>query len=474
MIATPRVTVYLTNHNYGRYLARAIDSVLAQTLRDFELIVIDDGSTDDSREVIARYAGDARIVTIFQHNQGLAVSNNIALRAARGEYVMRLDADDWLDPHALEVMAAALARDPELGLVFPDYYRVDAGGEVIELVRRHDLAEADLLDRPAHGACTMARRAFLLEIGGYDESFRCQDGWDLWIRFVQRHKVRNINLPLFYYRQHAHSLTRDEGNLLSTRAEILARQAERRGRVCSAAAIVPVRGPKLDPGSIALEPLGGRRVIDWTLEPALAAERVRTVALTTPDAALIAHVRQRYSGRVRIIERAPELAQINTHIEDTLFDALARIEQPPAPPHAAVAVLYVECPFRTARQIDTGLDMLDLFDTDVVVGVRPETDIFYQHNGQGLVPIRSAAGLRLEREEIYRSAGKLYLVRRAALERSRKLMSGRVGHFVIDHHSAIQLASDWEFEIARYWAARREREQEVPCDAPVLAHTEAT
>ena len=98
---SPLVTVYITNHNYGRYIEQAIQSVLRQTQRDFELIIIDDGSTDNSREVIERYAEHRQVVTIFQQNKGLNVTNNIALRAARGKYVMRLDADDYLDDHAL-------------------------------------------------------------------------------------------------------------------------------------------------------------------------------------------------------------------------------------------------------------------------------------------------------------------------------------------------------------------------------------
>ncbi len=100
--------------------------------------------------------------------------------------------------------------------------------------------------------------------------------------------------------------------------------------------------------------------------------------------------------------------------------------------------------------------MLELFGTDTVVGVRPETDIFYQHNGKGLQPIRSTNGLRLEREEIYRSAGKIYVARRAYLDGARKLTGGRVGHVVIDPQSALQVSSDWEFEMARYWASRPE------------------
>ena len=120
----PLVTVYITNHNYGRYVEQAIQSVLRQTLRDFELIIIDDGSTDNSREIIERYADHEQIVTIYQQNKGLNVTNNIALRAARGRYLMRLDADDYLDENALMVLAGVLERNPDVGLVFPDYFPV--------------------------------------------------------------------------------------------------------------------------------------------------------------------------------------------------------------------------------------------------------------------------------------------------------------------------------------------------------------
>jgi len=97
-ITSPLVTVYITNYNYGRYLSQAIESVLNQTFTDFELIVVDDGSVDDSRDIIRQYQGHPKVRTIFQENQGLNKTNNIALRSARGKYIMRLDADDYLDP----------------------------------------------------------------------------------------------------------------------------------------------------------------------------------------------------------------------------------------------------------------------------------------------------------------------------------------------------------------------------------------
>ncbi|MCP4379167.1 MAG: glycosyltransferase family 2 protein, partial [bacterium] len=174
-----KVTVYIPTYNYARYLAQAIDSVLAQTLDDWELIVINDGSTDNTSDVLDAYRDNPRIRIIDQENKGLNVTNNIALRLARGKYITRLDGDDYMDENLLQVLSNALDARDDIGLVYPDYYHVDEGGEVIEIVRREKLDdETQLLDLPAHGACTMFRRDLLREVGGYIEDFTCQDGYE--------------------------------------------------------------------------------------------------------------------------------------------------------------------------------------------------------------------------------------------------------------------------------------------------------
>ena len=161
----PLVSVYITNHNYGSYLKKAIQSVLNQTLKNFELIIIDDGSTDNSKKIINSYKKNNKIIKIFQKNRGLTVSNNLALRLSKGKYIMRLDADDWLDNNALEVMSNTLERSPNIGLVFPDYFEVDRSGRIINLVRRHDFKKVKLRDQPAHGACTLIRKDCLEKSG---------------------------------------------------------------------------------------------------------------------------------------------------------------------------------------------------------------------------------------------------------------------------------------------------------------------
>ncbi|MBN2232663.1 MAG: glycosyltransferase [Deltaproteobacteria bacterium] len=450
----PLVTVYVTNHNYGAYIQRAIDSVLAQTLDAFELIIIDDGSADNSREIIEGYRGEPRVTIIYQQNRGLNVTNNIALRASKGTYIMRLDADDYLDEHALAVMSGVLERQPELGLVFPDYYLVDEGGRVTDVVRRHDFSEVTLLDQPAHGACTMIRKSCLLDLGGYDEAFRCQDGYDLWVRFIRQYQVQNINLPLFYYRQHGHSLTRDEGTILQTRSRILRKQADQHGQGLRVVAVVPVRGPVIDPRSIVLLKLGGRPVLDWSLEAALGAVRLADVILTTPDRTVASHVAGRYGERVITIHRDARLAGFNTRVEETVINALEVYEEAGHSPADAVLVLYTESPFRSSRNLDSAIDVMELFATDTVVGVRPELDVMYQHDGRSLKTVRNSVILRLEREELYREVGQLHLVRREYLERTRSIVGGTVGHVVLHQQEAFRIRTEWDWKVAELLAGR--------------------
>ena len=107
----PLVTVYVTNFNYGKYIEKAIESILTQSYQKFEIIIIDDGSTDNSREIISNYESHEKINIVLQNNKGLTVSNNIALNLAKGEFIVRLDADDYFIKDALKLMVREFEND---------------------------------------------------------------------------------------------------------------------------------------------------------------------------------------------------------------------------------------------------------------------------------------------------------------------------------------------------------------------------
>lgn len=440
-----KVTVYITNYNYGAFIEQAVESVLHQTMQDFELIIIDDGSTDNSREIIERYEPDPRIQAIFQQNKGLNVTNNIALRAARGKYIVRLDADDYFHPQALEKLTAKLDADPELGLVFPDYYFVNEAGEVTEEFKRHNFDEdVSLLDQAAHGACTMIRTQFLRDLGGYNESFSCQDGYELWVKFTAHYKVANVGEPLFYYRRHSSNLTRNETRILSTRARINELYSNNRFGELKALALIPVRDE-----SLALRALGDRKVIDFKIEAALQTARLEKIVVSSPSAEVGAHVAERYAGESRVVFhlRDEKDARLNVTLASTLEAVLKQYYTGDALPDAIV-LLTIEYPFTAPYVIGDAIHTLFLFDSDSLISVRQENTMLFQHAGSGMHPILNQDKVvKLEREALYKQAGGITVVRSSRFIQDRKILTGRIGHIMMDQQSSLGIFSDFDLQL---------------------------
>ena len=445
----PTVTIYITSYNYGKYIEKAIKSVIAQTFTGYELIIIDDGSSDDSREIINRYASDDRSYTIFQENKGLNASNNVALKIARGKYIIRLDADDYFAPQAIEVMVSELERNPDCALVFPDYYHITENGEIIEEIKRHKFPDnVSLLDQPAHGACTMIRTNILKSIGGYDEEFNRQDGYDIWLRLSKLYPVRNVALPLFFYRQHAMSITKNEEALFHTRTQIIEKNfTDPNHNLLKTLAIIPVRGSEIDPNSDPLRMVGGKRLIDWTIDSALESDLLQDVIVTSNDEILHEYISDKYEDSIIWIERSKDLTKINTKIEDTAIFTINAYEEKYEPVEL-VMMLYSDFPFRSSMYIKQAIHLFHIHDLDSVTTVRKDDDMFYVHSGHGLIPWHRSKKLRLERDELYRRAGGLHLIKKDILLKEENMLYGKMGHVAIDSKAAFRVNTSFNYEIA--------------------------
>lgn len=204
---TPRVSVVVPCYNQGRWLDEAVDSALAQTFTDIEVLVVDDGSTDpETRRLLDGYRRPKTRV-LRGENRGLPAARNAGIRAAAGEFICCLDADDILEPSLLEKSVAVLDARPEV--TFVSHWLRTFGDESWDWTpARCDFPA--LLDANTVNGAAPVRRQAVLDAGLFDESMRdgCED-WDLWITLVERGAVGTI-LPefLFRYRRRADSMSR--------------------------------------------------------------------------------------------------------------------------------------------------------------------------------------------------------------------------------------------------------------------------
>ena len=211
------VSVVIPVHNGERYLAQAIESVLAQTCRDFELLIVDDGSTDGSRGVMDRYARhDARIRILSQANRGVSAAGNLGFEEARGEWVARLDADDIFLPDKLQRQIAFTRQHPEVRIVGTLGYFIDRTGRVIGLVSTDGpFTRAEFENMAGRGepvffvhSSTLMHRETVLAVGGYREQFVQAEDVDLWLRMAEKgHLLLKMPDALLLYRLHGESLT---------------------------------------------------------------------------------------------------------------------------------------------------------------------------------------------------------------------------------------------------------------------------
>jgi Glycosyl transferase family 2 len=215
MSTSPRVTVILPTFNAGRYLEPAVRSVLNQTWRDFELLVLDDGSSDTSAEVLGRLAAeDRRIVNRRRENRGLAATLNELITLARGEYVARMDADDLCYPDRLRLQVQFLDNSPSHVAVGGRVVLIDDDGEQIGI--RDDMpcgaAQIDAMllagEWPVVHPTLMVRRAILIAVGCYNERFRANEDHDLFLRLSEAGPVSNLPDVVLAYRQTCGSLSK--------------------------------------------------------------------------------------------------------------------------------------------------------------------------------------------------------------------------------------------------------------------------
>jgi glycosyltransferase involved in cell wall biosynthesis len=207
----PLVSVVIPAHNAEPWIAETLESILAQTFQDFEVIVIDDGSTDDTAAIVARFA---RVQCIHKQNGGAAFARNVGIRAAQSKYIAFVDSDDLWSPDKLSLQTALLKQTGLVWAYSDAYAFEDATRRVLfafSKVRRQytgNVLQQLFLSNFIPMPTVVVRRTVLEEAGCFDEGRRVQpaEDWDLWLRIAARYQVGAVNRPLAWYRVHRDSI----------------------------------------------------------------------------------------------------------------------------------------------------------------------------------------------------------------------------------------------------------------------------
>ena len=210
----PKVSVVIPAYNAMKYLPETVASVMAQTYKDFEIVLVNDGSSDSIQAWVAEQ-NIPQLRLISQENRGLSGARNTGVRNAQGEYIAILDADDLWEPTKLQKQVLALESAPDVGIVYTWTALVDENGELTgRYYKRHEegdvwntLVEFNLV---GCGSVPMIRKSCLEAAGDFDENLRSfVEDWDLWLRMARLFRFKVIKEPLVYYRQRSDSASKN-------------------------------------------------------------------------------------------------------------------------------------------------------------------------------------------------------------------------------------------------------------------------
>lgn len=221
--------------NYAQFIGQAVRSVFAQTFPDWELVIIDDGSTDYTPQAVKPFLGDPRVRYVRSDRLGQPRAKNLGLRLSRGEFVAYLDADDAWEPTKLAKQLAVLKERPEVGVSYTSRVLMDENGNIIKTDSQHSAGvqgttPSDLfLTNPVCFSSVVVRRVVFDQIGGFDPEFDLAIDYDLWQRVARHWQFACVPEPLMLYRTGHGNLSRKLWDRVDTALAIMTR-AVRRGR----------------------------------------------------------------------------------------------------------------------------------------------------------------------------------------------------------------------------------------------------
>ena len=443
----PKVTVYIISHNYGEYVEQAIESVIAQTYSDWELFLIDDGSTDNTQEVFEKYQNTKDFKLYKTDGIGLPSVNNLAIKESNGKYIIRLDADDYFDENILLVLSNYLDLNPEHALVFPDFYLVDDEGSIFSHEWRRKLYKDDIiLDEPPNGACTMIRTDILREIGCYREDLGAQDGFDIWLKIKDNYPSQNINLPLFYYRRHGSNLTEQPLRIVNARRSLKKDAAsseliERKPII----AVIPCRENYDFAKNLWSQKITGKSLLEYDIEVCIQSEYFDHIIVTCDNHDAQKTVdKYHYDKRIIFFHREKADTSPSSDIKSTLTKIAKKFD----PSFTGLMLIrYIQTPFVSINTIEEALTTLVTNDADSSFSIERIRHEIFELRKNGLEILSNGKNGLLNSRKVYRDANTCMAIKTSNLKKGIVMGINTVG-FPVSTAESFFIRSEVDLDFA--------------------------
>jgi CMP-N-acetylneuraminic acid synthetase len=457
-----KVTVYIPNHNYQSYFEKAIESVLGQTYQNWELILIIDGYNKSLIEIGKKYASqyNSKIkLYINKKKMGLRHCANFALKNSSGFFFTRLDADDFFAKNAFYEFIKFYQNNKKINLIYSDYYYVDKSNNVIDTHFNDKVVNGkSLLNLPAHGACSFVKTSILKKIGGYKVLFDAQDGYELWLNFLNTNSIANIQKVLFFYRQHDQSMSSNENRILEARRKIL-RHFVKKNKLLKDKKILLIVGAR-NHKNILFKKINKKYLIDYSLSSIKKLKNIAKVLISTDDEKVLNYNNLKY--KFDSYKRPPELSLDFVTTDKVVYHALHFVEKNKNTNPDIVVFINSNAPCIRPEDIQKVIDTLVVFNTDSVTSVYEDFDLHYRHNIQGLKKIseRMHYQLRIHRDALFADNRCIKATFRKAIKKD-NMLGKKVGHCLMRKIDSINIKNNYDLWLSRKYLKERNKFENI-------------
>lgn len=462
MSSSKKITVYIPNHNYESYFKEAITSVINQTYQNWELFLIIDGYNKKSIEIGKKFVNQFKNkikLIVNKKKIGLRACANLALKKSKGDFFTRLDADDFFVKTAFKDYINYFKKNKKINLVYSDYYYVDNYSKIIDKnLNDKILNKRTLLNLPAHGACSFVKTKKLKSLGGYNTSFDAQDGYELWLNLFKSNSIGNIQKPLFYYRQHEKSMSKNENKILVAKRKIKRLYANKK-KLLNKKKILIVLGARNN-NNILFKKINNKFLIDYSLNSIKKLKKISKVFISTDDEKILNYNNKMY--KFDGYKRPEHLSMDFVTIDNILYDCVRFLKKNKKFYPDIVVFVNSNAPCVKSEDIQEVIDSLVIFNTDSVISVYEDLDLHFKHYGKGLKKIydRMHHQLRIHRDSLFVDNRSI----RASVTkviRKDNMLGKKIGHSLMRRIDSINIKNSYDLWLASKYLKERKKFENI-------------